>query len=84
MSMDTEAALNDGLVTHLRDAEAIGEDEVIVAWAIAYVALLPNDETRQGSCWPSAQPHYVTHGLSAGLFATLNTGMGDGGGGEDE
>lgn len=83
MSQDTEAALNDALVDHLRDEGAIGVDEPVVAWATAYVALTPDDETRQGNTWPAAQPNYVTHGLAAGLMATLNTGMGDGGG-EDE
>lgn len=82
MSMDTEAALNDALVAHLRDEDAIGDDEVIVAWSTAYVSLLPGDETRQGSTWPAAQPNYVTHGLAAGLMAVLNAGMG--GGEEDE
>src|SRR5688572_10130997 len=45
VSMDTEAALNEALVAHLRDDQAIGEDEVVVAWATAYVALLPDDDT---------------------------------------
>lgn len=83
MSQDTEAMLNDSLVAHLRDEGAVGEDEVIVAWATSYVALTPDDDTRQGSVWPAAQPHYVTHGLAAGLLAVLNTSMGDGGSEED-
>ena len=77
--MDTEATLNDALIGHLRDEGAIGDDDVIVAWASAYVALTPDDDTRQGSVWPAAQPNYVTHGLAAGLMAVLNAGMGDGG-----
>lgn len=84
MSHATEGALNDALVAHLRDEGAIGPDEVVVAWATPYVALLPDDDTRQGSTWPVAQPHYVTHGLAAGLLAVLNASMGAGGGGEDE
>jgi len=83
---DTEGALNDALVAHLHADGAIGEDEMVVAWIVSYVTLLPDesDSTRQGSCGPAAQPYYVSHGLAAGLMATLNAGMGDGGGGEDE
>lgn len=86
MSHDTEGVLNDALVAHLRDDGAIGDDEIVVAWVVSYVTVLPDegDSTRQGSCGPAAQPYYVSHGLAAGLMATLNTGMGDGGGGEEE
>lgn len=86
MSHDTEATLNDALVAHLHDEESIGHDELVVAWVVSYVSVLSDDSdsTRQGSCGPAAQPYYVSHGLAAGLMATLNAGMGDGGGGEEE
>jgi len=86
VSHDTDATLNDALVAHLQAEECIADGDLVVAWVISYVAVCPgaDDATRQGSISPVGQPYYVSHGLAAGLMATFNAGMGDGGGGEDE
>jgi hypothetical protein len=78
--------MNDALVAHLQAEACIADGELVVAWVVAYVAVCPgvDDATRQGSVSPAAQPHYVSHGLAAGLLAVFNATMGDGGGGEDE
>ncbi len=86
MSRTTDDALSDALAAHLQAEEVIGDGELVVAWVVGYVTVCPgaDDVTRQGSISPTGQPHYVSHGLAAGLMATFNTSMGDGGGGEDE
>lgn len=86
MSQDSDSVLNDTLVAHLRDEQVLEDGDLVVAWVIAYVAVCPGaeDATRQGSISPLGQPYYVSHGLAAGLMASFNTGMGDGGGEDDE
>jgi hypothetical protein len=86
VSRTTDDALSDALVAHLQAEEVIADGDLVVAWVVAYVAVCPgvDDATRQGSISPLGQPYYVSHGLAAGLMATFDTGMGDGGGGEDE
>ena len=78
MSKQTEEALHAALQTHLRDAEAMEEDELLVAWVVSYAGEIPtqSDVTRFGHSSPDGQRYYVSHGLAAGLMAAFNAGVG--------
>lgn len=78
MSRSTEDALNDALVAHLRDENALEPDEVLAAWVVSYASELPADPdaARYGHSQPAGQRYHVSHGLAAGLLAAFNNGMG--------